>query len=254
MTKRPILFLILSLGLIFTAIAGYAQADLAPSDKAEMYQLMAASIKELHAKQAIPKARQALQMTFQAEDYFSVLKNISLEENWRLGFVYCRDENGAAPILIAYQTDDEFKTLGAKVTKAYRSAKIYGNENYWEHIKLNGTEDAYFEYVVLSILGSQFSLDSRANYNDIEIVCTKPAIQEVIKLANTDDRFMKQFPLVDPTPSVTINPKQAIVRVVVFTKWGGLIERKYFIGLQFPYKIQKVKARALAKLKCDPLL
>jgi hypothetical protein len=193
-------------------------------------------------------------MTFKIDDYFSILKNISLEENWRLGFVYCRDENGAAPILIAYQTDAEFKTLGDKVTKAYRSEKVYGNENYWEHIKLNGTEDAYFEYVVLSILGSQFSLDSRGNYNDIEIVCTKPAIQEVIKLANTDDRFMKQLQLVDPTPLVTINPKQAIVRVVVFTKWGGLIERKYFISLQFPYKIQKVKAKALAKLHCGALL
>jgi len=254
MMKRAILLAVISLALNLAAIAGFAQVNAAPSGKAEAYQEIVASFKRLHEKAAIPKTHHALQINFKTADYFSILKNISLEETWQLGFIYCRDENGASPILTAYRSEEEYKTLGAKITKGYRSSKIYGNEEYWPHVKLNGTEDGYFEYVVLSILGSQFSLDSRANYNDIEIVCTKPAIQEIVKVTKPDERLIREAQLVDPTPSVTIDAKQAIVRIVIFTKWGGFIERKYHISPQFPYKIKKIKAKALAKFKCGVVL
>jgi len=254
MMKHAILFTVISLALTLMVIAGYAQENAVPSDKSEAYQGIVASFKQLHEKAAIPKSRHPLQINFKTADYFSILKNISLEEAWQLGFMYCRDKDGAAPILIAYGSEEEYKTLGAKITKGYRSAKIYGNEEYWQHVKLNGTEDGYFEYVVLSILGSQFSLDSRANYNDIEIVCTKPAIQAIVKVTKPDERFIKQAQFVDPTPSVTIDAKQAIVRIVIFTKWGGFIERKYHISPQFPYKIKKIKAKALARFNCGVVL
>lgn len=254
MMKRAILSAAISLALILVAIAGYAQKNAAPPDKAEAYQEIVASFKQLHEKAVAPKTRDALQINFKTADYFSILKNISLEETWQLGFVYCRDDGGAAPILIAYRSEEEQKTLGDKITKDYRSSKIYGNEEYWPHVKVNGTEDGFFEYVVLSILGSQFSLNSRANYNDIEIVCTKPAIQAIVKVTKPDERFIKQAQFVDPTPSVTLDEKQAIVRIVIFTKWGGFIERKYHISLQFPHKIKKIKAKTLAKFNCGVVL
>lgn len=254
MIKRAILFTVISLALILAATAGYAQENVAPLDKSEAYQEIVASFKRLHEKAAVPKSRHPLQINFKTDDYFSILKNISLEETWKLGFIYCRDNDGAAPILIAYQSEAEYKTLGDKITRGYRSAKIYGNEEYWPHIKLDGTDDGFFEYVVLSILGSQFSLDSRANYNDIEIVCTKQAIREIVKITRPDEQFIKQAQFVDPTPSVTFDKKQAIVRIVIFTKWGGFIEKRYHIGLQFPHKINKIKAKALAKFKCGVVL
>lgn len=225
-----------------------------PQQKAEMYQLLVEAFKELHALQAIPKPRHALELKFSVDDYFKRLPHITVEEPWKLGFIYCRDQEGAAPILLAYRSEDEYKSLATSITREYRSSRVYTNEYYWPHIKLDGTGDSYFEYLVLSLLGSQFSLYWQANYNDFEIVCTRPAIEAIVKVTKPDARFIKESKLIDPTPSFLIEEEQAIVRVVVFTKWGGFIERRYYINRQFPHEIKKIKAKTLARFNCGVVL
>ncbi len=255
MIKRAFILAVISLAFVpLAAKDDKPQAIPVSPEKAEMYQLMVGAIKALHADQKIPKTKHELELTFKPEEYFNLLKHISWEEPWQLGFIYCRDPKGASPILLTYRSQEEKKSLGAEITKNYRSSKVYTNDFYWPHIKLDGTDDGYFEYLVLSLLGSQFSLWWCANYNDIEIICTRAAIEPIVKVTKPDEQFIKESKLVDPTPSFLIDKEQMIVRIVVFTKWGGFIERQYHISTLFPHEIKKIKSKVLAKLNCGVVL
>ena len=177
---------------------------------------------------------------FKLTDYLSVLTNLSVEENWKLDYYYNKDGLGGYPVGFAYTGND----IPDDPSK---------RDPYLNHIKIDGTEDGFMQYTILSILGEKFLLFWHSNYNDTEIICTYEELNQLLSrkdssFYNFDDKFVEDAKTISPAPSVTFEDNQVIVRIIVFSKWGGLSERKYYIAKQFPHKIIKYDdTKVLAK-------
>jgi hypothetical protein len=224
----------------------------ANDSKADGYQKQIDAIKEMQKKTFVPRDRAdipKLKASLNVNDYFSILKNISMEKGWKLDFIYWFDGLGSYPVIFA-------KKEGAAIDFLEKYKKDYHlRSEYLNHIKIDGTRDGFLQFVILSMIGSQFALGWHANYHDAIITCTKEAIERVLKKRNDnfyrfDDNFMKNARKINPTPSVTFNGDQAVVRIVHYTSWGGLIELTYSVTKSFPHKIIKTERKVLVPFEC----
>lgn len=50
-------------------------------------------------------------------------------------------------------------------------------------------------------------------------------------------RIVHGIPDLDYTPTVEIKENRAVVRMIVFTEWGGLSEQRVEVSRGFPYEI-----------------
>lgn len=216
------------------------------------YQKQIDAIKEMQKKFVVPRDRAEipkLKASLDVNDYFRILKNISMEKGWRLDYLYWVDGLGSYPVIFAKKEGEEIDFL-EKYKKDYRL-----RSEYLTHIKTDGTGDGFIQFVVLSIIGDQFGLGWHANYHDAIITCTKDAVERVLKKRNDsffrfDDDFMKKARNIDPAPSITFTGDQAVVRIVHFTSWGGFIELTYHITKSFPHKIIKTEKKVLVAFEC----
>ncbi|MEN6320891.1 MAG: hypothetical protein ABFD82_19325 [Syntrophaceae bacterium] len=224
----------------------------ANDSNANEYQKQIDAIKELQKKSFVPRDRAdipKLRASLNVNDYFRTLKNISLEKGWKLDFIYWVDSLGSYPIIFAKKEGTEIDFL-EKYKKDYRLRSEYLN-----HIKIDGTKDGFLQYVIMSMIGNQFALGWHANYHDAIITCTKDAVERVLKMRNDnfyrfDEYFMNNARKINPTPSVTFNGDQAVVRIVHYTSWGGFIELTYNITKSFPHKIIKTERKVLVPFEC----
>lgn len=224
----------------------------ANDSKSIEYQKKIDAIKEVQKKFVVPRDRKDIpnvKTSLDVNDYFRILKNISMEKGWMLDYLYWIDGLGSYPVIFAKKEGEDIAFL-EKYKKDYRL-----RSEYLTHIKTDGTGDGYFQFVVLSIIGDQFGLGWHANYHDGIITCTKDAVENVFKKRNDnffrfDENFMKNARNIDPTLSVTFNGDQAVVRIVHFTSWGGFIELTYFIAKSFPHKVIRMDKKVLVPFEC----
>lgn len=202
---------------------------------------------------------------FNINHYFDILEKIKLEEAWLADYLYLKDRLGGEPVLIAYPKSkrQEYaeiikKIYDTELEEIRRNSYLEDEDiveqffnkedvnNFLDHVKLDGSEESYLQFVILAALGSQFSLFWHALYNDKEFVCTLKRAEKIIKRINRsneemsfmeDDIFAEQLKKIDFEPQITINADKVVVRLVFFTKWGGFIEVKYQVEKDFPHKI-----------------
>jgi hypothetical protein len=91
-------------------------------------------------------------------------------------------------------------------------------------------------------MGEQFYLAWHAEYNDREVVSSPYRLKEIIERLNEEyipltKEQQEDVLQLDVTPRVKFVGDKALVRVVVFTKWGGFYERIYTIDRNFPHKM-----------------
>jgi hypothetical protein len=215
---------------------------------------------------------------FNINHYFDILKNIKLEEGWLADYLYFKDRLGGEPVLISYPKSkrEEYveiikKIYDTKLEEIKRNSysedediveQFFNKEdvnNYLDHVKLDGSEESYLQFLILAALGSQFSLFWHAAYNDKEFVCTIEKAEKIIKRINRskqemsfkeDDIFDQQLGEIDFDPQITINTDKVTVRLVFFTKWGGFIEAKYQVKKDFPHKIIERETETLIDYNC----
>jgi len=136
-------------------------------------------------------------------------------------------------------------------------------DNYLKHVILDGSEESYFQFVILAKLGSQFSLFWHAAYNDLEFLCTKAAAEKIIARIGRegeevktienklfDKNTIKKIREIDFEPEIDIRNDKAVVRLVFFTKWGGFIEAEYLISKKNPHQIVEENTVPLVKYDC----
>ena len=193
---------------------------------------------------------------FDVNTYFTVLERLSLEEGEVLDYVYYFDGMGGAPYLyVRPETQPPFATY-----QDYLAA-IGGDRNctwcgYLDHIHTDDTPEGYFQFVLLRILGDQFYLDWHANYHDATPVCDKAAIEAVLQ--DLDGEIFRKMPAgdrvrarrLDVAPTVTLEETQAIVSLVIFTKWGGFIRETFTLSRDFPHQILNFEKETLLEYQC----
>mgnify|MGYP001818240246 CR=1 FL=1 len=106
-------------------------------------------------------------------------------------------------------------------------AGAHGAFDYHYHIQVDDTEDGFFQLVLLVVMGGQFYLFWHALYNDTTIVCTQAALEALFaewndRLFSIPSRVLEQARGFDLAPAVEMGADRVLVRVVQFTKWGGL--------------------------------
>lgn len=217
---------------------------------------------------------------FKINHYFDIFDKLSLEEGWTADYLYFQERIGGEPIIISYPQNKR-EEYAKKINKVYDNRGENKNksgfpenfiehfmnkedvDSYLKHIKLDGSEESYVQFLILSILGSQFSLFWHAAYNDKEFTCTQEAAEKVIDrigregedistIENNifDKESIKKIGEINFEPEIDIKKEKVVVRLVYFTKWGGFIAAKYSIKREFPHEIIQEEEKQLVEYNC----
>jgi hypothetical protein len=188
---------------------------------------------------------------FDANEYFKVLTRISMQDGYVLDYVYPVDFLGSFPYLYARPVDQTPYTSSTDVPEGVELG------NYRDQLKVEDVAQGYFEYAVMDIMAGQFYLVWHANYNDTEIVCNADAAAAIVDRINSQDFGMKMDlqqqaqvrAMKNIEPAVTLTDDNAILEIVVFSKWGGFFRRTYTIGRSFPHAVD-MKEENLVPYDC----
>lgn len=245
---KPVFTLFSLLILTLVSSNGCSASDA----KTAEYQNQIDAIKAMQNKAVVPKDKAdipELKASVNVNDYFHILKHITLEKEWTLDYIYWGDGLGSFPIIFASKGGEDPDFLD-KFKKNHRLSAEYLN-----HIKTDGTEDSFLQFVLLNMIGNQFALGWHANYHDAIITCTKDAVARVLGKRNDnfyrfDEDFMNKAREIDPSPAVTFNGDDVAVRLVYFTSWGGFVEAIYHVTRSYPHKIVKTDKKELVPFHC----
>jgi len=189
---------------------------------------------------------------FDPNQLLSPLDHLTLQPDTTLDFVYSYDGIGGKPFLYARpQTDLPFENYEDFVEAAL-------NENqYLEFIACDGSEESYFQWVLLSMMGDQFYLYWHAGYHDEEIIASKARLETLVTEISTKEigtsftsSQKRQARKIDPAPVVDVGDEVVRVRVVWFTKWGGFYESTYTLSRSAPHQILDLETKNLMEYDC----
>jgi len=197
---------------------------------------------------------------FDVQDYFTVLDHLSLEPGQVLDYVYYFDEMGGEPILYVRPAEQPSYETYADYVDAGGEPFGVGEwrYRYLDQIRVDGTEEGFFQFILLRVMGGQFYLYWHANYNDRMVVCTSGEMEDILDSLSADDYF--GIPItaeqaaaaraIDLAPSVEMGAQSVTVRVVTFTKWGGFRRFSYVLQRSYPHTILDVTYQDLVSYDC----
>ena len=195
---------------------------------------------------------------FDVNNYFPVLKHLSMEKGYVLDYVYTNDGSGGLPILftrakeqVPFSIFDEYAAASTNVTRPESDKSLIwlveegqsGVFAFGNKINVQDSNEGYFEYTVLQIIGSQFYLFWHANYNDARIVCVPEELENVLKdidssgYATIDGTFKASARALDLQPVVEVTGDTVTVKMVVFSKWGGFSRYVFTIDRAAPHSV-----------------
>ena len=188
---------------------------------------------------------------FDVMQYFSVLDHLSMQPGYVLDYVYHYYGMGGYPVLYARPVDQPPYPAEADL-------ELGGDrKNYLDYIQTDDTPESYFQFVVLSMTGSQFYLFWHADYNDSQIVCDKANVTGIVGSLNGDFGYrislaswVRAFLLKDIDPSVNLSKQTVEVQLVTFTLWGGFFLETYTVSCSMPHTIQDTQEKNLVPYEC----
>jgi hypothetical protein len=189
---------------------------------------------------------------FDVSQYFNVLTHISMQDGYTLDYVYQNDSLGGYPLLYARPMD---QVPYGSIADIPENAQL---PDFREYLEVEDVEQGYFEYVVMDIMASQFYLFWHANYNDLEIVCDRSEVNDLVTQVSSGD-FGAAMDLAAQTkartmrniePVVRLTGDVAIVEIITFTKWGGFYRYTYTISRGFPHTIVDLKQENIVPYDC----
>jgi len=202
----------------------------------------------------MPKDSPKLDGWFDVNEYFSVLNHLSMQPGYVLDYVYNNSGSGGQPYLYARRVDSiPFSTVN-ELYNTYIDKTIGHTYDYMAYIKTDDTEESFFQYVTLRIMGGQFYLWWHANYNDDTIICDATGLEAILSVIfwgkDITSEVKSKARKLNLAPVVELKDDLVIVRVITFTKWGGFIEETYIINRLFPHVIKDLKTQILVPWEC----
>jgi hypothetical protein len=216
---------------------------------------------------------------FDINSYFSVLTHLSMEPGWVLDYLYLGSSFGGRPIIYVRKTTDKpfssYEEYEAAQNNTIKLNNIYDFVGFVMYgdtsamgnkIRIDGTPEGYFEYVLLQLMGGQFYLSWHANYDDITIILDKNKAENILTQAisvfssdsinttssdgNSYFGIMAKVKFIDFQPMITINNDTVTVKFITFTKWGGFIQNTFTINKVYPHTITEVSQTVLVEYQC----
>jgi hypothetical protein len=171
---------------------------------------------------------------FDPNRYFEAFTHLRMQAGYVLDYIYHQDGMGGFPRLYARPADQ-----APYATEADYLAAAADQPDYLAFVVPQDSPEGYFEYAAFAMLANQFYLDWHANYNDWQVLCGKDDVETVIRDFSGQDTFGIPFTAAQkrqaraiqaPQPSVELGTDTAVVRMLVFTKWGGFYHRASVIS------------------------
>ena len=201
---------------------------------------------------------------FDVNAYFTVLDHLSMEPGYTLDYVYCYDGSGFAGFPKLYARPDVVPTKAATTDTPptgdqpwyLTCSDVSGDaDSYLAHVQVDGTEEGFFQFVVLRMMGGQFYLHWHAGYYDAAVVCDRETVESII---SADGSYGQPFSAeqkqvaraIDPAPVVEMEDDVVTVKVVVFSKWGGFKRGTFKIGRNFPHATLESEFETLVEYDC----
>ena len=188
---------------------------------------------------------------FDPNSYFDVLTHLKMQPGYSLDYVYMFDGMGGLPLLYARALDQApFGT-----DSDYFAAKP---PDYRSSVEVDDSAEGYLQFAILSEMAPQFYLFWHANYNNIQVLCGSSDIESVIEAHKKDDfglpldamQVLKARSISHPDPEIVLEADQVVVKLVIFTDWGGFLRRTYTISRAFPHELLDVQDEILVEYNC----
>jgi hypothetical protein len=186
---------------------------------------------------------------FDVNEYFTVLTHLSMEPGYVLDYVYCYyDSFAGGPAVYARPVD----------TPPYRTCSEYeqsAEDTYLNHVQIDGTEEGFFEFVLLDIKGEQFYLWWHAAYSDTEMIVDRTSLESALsetesfcgELPETMGREAQRLTL---DPMIENRMLFMSVKFIAFSKFGGFMQASYSISKNFPHEIYSRSTEVLIPYRC----
>jgi hypothetical protein len=207
---------------------------------------------------------------FDVSKYFNVLTNLSMENGYTLDYVYRFEGSGGYPVLYVRAASQKpyanYEEYAAGMLNQAGIDKVRGivtplrngqSGAFEDKIKIDGTKEGFFEYVVLQVLGNQFYLFWHANINDVKIVCEPAGIDAIVAdvlkseyQGGTPPDFEKKAKSLDSQPVIELKGDTATVSVLTFTRWGGFRQLTYTMKQAYPHTIIDIQIKTLLEYNC----
>ena len=188
------------------------------------------------------------------------LTHLSMMPGYTLDFVYQFDGMGGYPILyVRKESDPSFKDLeDYELNAGYCDMENQPTGcNYLSFIETDGTDQGYFEFVMLMMMGDQFYLFWHSGYHDTQIIASSERLETLVESIGDNDfgypltaAQKRQALRIDPAPQVTYRSGEVKVRVVWFTKWGGFNETIFSLNIESPHHILDSQTNNLVEYDC----
>ena len=186
---------------------------------------------------------------FDVNDYFTVLTHLSMEPGYVLDYVYCYyDSFAGGPAVYARPVD----------TPPYRTCSEYeqsAQDTYLNHVQIDGTEEGFFEFVLLDVKGEQFYLWWHAGYHDTSIIVDPTRLESVLSetesfCSELPGSFRRDARRLTLDPIIQFSAGSVSVKVIAFSKWRGFMQKSYSIKRDFPHEIYDVSTEVLIPYRC----
>jgi hypothetical protein len=183
---------------------------------------------------------------FDVNEYFVVLDHLSMEPGYVLDYVYCYDGMGGYPRPYARPEDQpRYVTCGD-----FRGDR----DDYLAHVRTDDTEEGFFQFVLLHVVGGQFYLYWHAGYYNDAVICDRETVDSIVSVDGGCDPFSAQqrraARAIAPAPVVDLGDETVTVEIVTFSKWGGFSQETYEIERGFPYAILDRDSEVLVEYNC----
>ena len=190
---------------------------------------------------------------FDVNEYFGVLDHLSMEPGYVLDYVYIYDGMGGSPVLFARPEDHPAPATYAEYAAALEAGDV--DAHYPSRVQVDGTEEGFFQFVVLNEIGGQFYLFWHAIYFDTVIVCDPETIEDIV--SRPDDygipftrKQKRAVRAIDPAPVVEMGDDSVVVEVIMFSDWGGFARGSYEINKSFPHTVLDSDYKVLVEYDC----
>jgi hypothetical protein len=212
---------------------------------------------------------------FNINSYFSLLTHLSMEPGYVLDYFYAGDFFGGRPLIYVRRLEDKPFSSYEEYSKAEESnvklddlssfvGFVMGEDSnpLDNKIRVDGTAEGFVEYVILQIMGGQFYLSWHANYDDAMIICNKASLEETLRESleslgieisgggEFGSELLAKARHIDFQPKVIFQDDEVVVKIVVFTKWGGFIQSSFTISRDYPHKIISIKNKTIIEYDC----
>lgn len=203
-----------------------------------------------------------LEGDFDVNSYFTALKHLSVEEGWILDYVYEATDIGGHPILYArpdgqpaYDSFDAWEAASREGEPANMS--LNHSEDYLDHIKTDDTPEGYFELALFQRTAGDFYLWWHGDYSNSLVVYDKQTLEQALEAAESmigvevPAEVRKPVLKADPRPTCgLLDNGTAVVRLVTFSNWGGLVETRYTFKRQLPHTPATMDHKTLVEYDC----